>query len=172
MELRENGGEHHAQSMKNDQEPGWMSVEDAASWSGLSITLIRELIADDLIVSSNVVKPGKTRGRRLVNRESLNAYIETGIGSKSELAMNAKRPTGGSTLLSHTYTGTAPVAKNPLRATPRELAAHLSISVMQVHRMMKAGTIPAVVREGRIYRFDIPAIDELLADRAANKSAS
>jgi predicted DNA-binding transcriptional regulator AlpA len=55
---------------------------------------------------------------------------------------------------------------NPKKATPQQLAAHLSMSDSQVIKLMKRGTIPTVVREGRIYRFDIEEVDKVLAERA------
>jgi predicted DNA-binding transcriptional regulator AlpA len=59
---------------------------------------------------------------------------------------------------------------NPRRATPEQVAAHLSIHATTVLLWMKDGIIPTVVREGRIYRFDLAQIDEVLAARAAANS--
>ncbi|WP_425503689.1 excisionase family DNA-binding protein [Luteolibacter flavescens] len=58
---------------------------------------------------------------------------------------------------------------NPRRATPRQLADHLSTSVPTVLSWHHAGIIPAVVSEGRVYRFDLEAVDQALAHRAQMK---
>lgn len=63
--------------------PAWFSVLDAANYSGLSPALLYELIKDDCIVSSTALRPGCRRGRRLIQRASLDAFIEAGVGKKS-----------------------------------------------------------------------------------------
>lgn len=59
---------------------------------------------------------------------------------------------------------------NRSRATPQQLAAHLSISDSQVLNLTKKGVIPTVVNEGRIYRYDIDDVDRILAERAKAKA--
>jgi hypothetical protein len=63
--------------------PAWFPVAAAARYSGLSRALIYEHIADGALVSSTVKRPGRSRGRRLVQRVSLDRLIEAGIGVKS-----------------------------------------------------------------------------------------
>jgi len=70
--------------------PRWLTLKGAAIYSGLSERTIENYIKADLVVSSNVVMPGNSRGRRLIERASLDAFIERGIGGKSEIAMNRK----------------------------------------------------------------------------------
>lgn len=61
----------------------WFSVTGAVNYSDLSRTLIYEHINDGSLVSSTVKRPGCKRGRRLVQRASLDQLIESGIGQKS-----------------------------------------------------------------------------------------
>lgn len=71
--------------------PKWFGIKDAAHYSGLSKSLIELLVRDGHVTSSNVVRPGTSRGRRLILRESLDAWIEAGIErSPSALAMNTQ----------------------------------------------------------------------------------
>lgn len=63
--------------------PAWFPVADAAHYSGLSRALIYEHIKDGLLISSTVKRPGRSRGRRLIQRESLDRLIEAGIGKSS-----------------------------------------------------------------------------------------
>lgn len=76
--------------------PAWFSVPAASHYSGLSRALLYEHIADDALVSSTVKRPGRSRGRRLVLRSSLDRLIEAGIGQKSadNTATNRLRKAG------------------------------------------------------------------------------
>ncbi len=67
----------------NPSLPAWFTVADAAKYSGLSGALLYELINEECIVSSTVLRPGRRRGRRLIQRTSLDAFIEKGIGKSS-----------------------------------------------------------------------------------------
>jgi hypothetical protein len=62
----------------------WLTITGAVRYSGLGRSLIYELIQENLLVSSTVKRPGRTRGRRLVQRASLDRLIEEGIGGKSD----------------------------------------------------------------------------------------
>ena len=69
--------------------PRWLTYDQAATYSGLSSRLLQNHVRDGYVRSSNVVAPGSTRGRRLLDRESLDAFIEEGVGrAPSKLAMN------------------------------------------------------------------------------------
>ena len=65
------------------QYPEWFTVANAAEYSGLSPALLYELIKEECIISSTVLRPGRRRGRRLIQRSSLDTFIEKGIGKKS-----------------------------------------------------------------------------------------
>jgi molybdenum-dependent DNA-binding transcriptional regulator ModE len=56
--------------------PQWLTIEGATRYSGLSDGTIWTYIREGHIVSSNIVLPGNIRGRRLINRASLDAFIE------------------------------------------------------------------------------------------------
>ena len=74
--------------------PRWLTLKGAAIYTGLSERTNQNYIKANLVISSNVVMPGASRGRRLVDRISLDAFIEQGIGGKSEIAMNRHRRPG------------------------------------------------------------------------------
>ncbi|MEO7099435.1 MAG: hypothetical protein ABI162_08745 [Luteolibacter sp.] len=63
------------------------------------------------------------------------------------------------------------VAKNQKRAKPCELADHFNTSVPTVLSWYHTGKIPAVVASGRIFRFDIEAVEAALADSARKEAA-
>ena len=67
----------------NSSLPAWFNVPGAAQYSGLSPALLYELIKEECIVSSTVLRPGRRRGRRIIQRASLDAFLEAGIGKKS-----------------------------------------------------------------------------------------
>jgi len=71
--------------------PRWLTLERAAKYTGLSQRTIANYIKDGLIISANVIRPGATRGRRLVDRYSLDSFIESQIGRACEIAMNRYR---------------------------------------------------------------------------------
>jgi predicted site-specific integrase-resolvase len=62
-----------------------------------------------------------------------------------------------------------PVTNNTRRATPSELACHLGTTPQTVNAWKRRGLIPAVVDEGKLIRFDIEEVDQVLAERAAAK---
>ncbi len=65
--------------------PQWLTIEGATRYSGLSDGTIRTYIREGHIVSANIVLPGNRRGRRLINRPSLDAFIESYVvGTKRE----------------------------------------------------------------------------------------
>jgi hypothetical protein len=69
----------------------WGQYPDAKLHSGLSKRLLQDLVRSNLIRSSVVRKPGSKRGVRLIDMQSLDEFIERGIGGKTELEMNANR---------------------------------------------------------------------------------
>jgi len=71
--------------------PRWLTLEGAAKYTGLSQRTIENYIKDGLIISANVMRPGASRGRRLVERPSIDAFIEQCIGRKCEIEMNRKK---------------------------------------------------------------------------------
>lgn len=72
-----------AHSHNSNFPPAWLSVPAAAHYSGLSRTVLYRHIDAENLVTSTVMLPGKRRGRRLIQRESLDRLIEGGIGLSS-----------------------------------------------------------------------------------------
>lgn len=71
--------------------PRWGKKTQAARYSGLSTRTLDNLISRGLIRSSLVRQPGCERGARLIDLDSLDAFIEAGIGGKTHLEMNEGR---------------------------------------------------------------------------------
>lgn len=59
--------------------PAWMNLKQAAAYSGLCQQSIKNLIKLGKVKSSRLEIKGSQRGRRLVNRESLDALIEASV---------------------------------------------------------------------------------------------
>jgi hypothetical protein len=58
----------------------------ASQYSGLSTRLLEDLVKDGLVTSSLVRRPGCARGVRLLKLSSLQAFIESGIGVKTDMS--------------------------------------------------------------------------------------
>lgn len=75
--------------------PHWLTYEQAAIYSGLGTRVLENHVRAGYIRSSNACAPGSTRGRRLIDRKSLDTFIEAGVGkAPAALAMNANREGG------------------------------------------------------------------------------
>ena len=61
--------------------PRWMTFKMAAHYSGLSEGTLRNYESAELLRVANVIKPGATRGRKLIDREHLDKFIESHIGT-------------------------------------------------------------------------------------------
>lgn len=66
--------------------PRWGTYPQASMYSGLSTRLLEDLVKDELIVSSLVRRPGCARGVRLLDLRSLDTFIKSGIGNKTDLS--------------------------------------------------------------------------------------
>lgn len=72
--------------------PRWLGFDQAALYSGLGVRVLQNHVKAGFIRSSNCRAPGASRGRRLIDRESLDAFIEAGVDrGPSPLAMNSNR---------------------------------------------------------------------------------
>jgi hypothetical protein len=70
--------------------PAWLTFEGGSQYSGLSSRTLQNYAAANNIRTSNVIAPGATRGRRLIDRKSLDEFIEAGVGAPpAVLVMNA-----------------------------------------------------------------------------------
>ena len=74
--------------------PRWAPYTDASRFSGLSSRLLEDLVKDELIVSALARRPGCARGIRLIDLHSLDAYIRSGIGAKTDMAVLKRKPEG------------------------------------------------------------------------------
>lgn len=73
-------------------ESRWLTYKNASRYSGLGVRVLQNYAKAGFIRSSNACAPGCSRGRRLIDRRSLDAFIEAGVGAPpTTLAMNAKR---------------------------------------------------------------------------------
>jgi hypothetical protein len=72
--------------------PAWLTFEGGSQYSGLSIRTLQNYAAANYIRTSNVIAPGATRGRRLIDRASLDEFLEAGVGAPpAVLVMNRNR---------------------------------------------------------------------------------
>jgi len=71
--------------------PEWLTLEGASRYCGLSTRTLESLVKGLHVVSSNVRMPGNSRGRRLLKRASLDAFIEAGVGGPEEIPLNRGR---------------------------------------------------------------------------------
>ena len=91
-------------SMKDQSiEPAWFTLQGAEVYSSLNYRTIRNAVKAGLIETALARMPGAKKGRRLVSKASMDFWIASGIGDRSDLpaldAANAKRkeqPCGGS----------------------------------------------------------------------------
>ena len=82
------------QTKKHAIAPRWLTLEGASTYSGLTIRTLQNYIAAGHVRSSNVVAAGNTRGRRLLDRASLDDFIEQGLTRPpSDIPMNRGRKT-------------------------------------------------------------------------------
>jgi hypothetical protein len=57
--------------------PRWLKVSTAVSYSGISRAVLYRILAEGKIRSSSLRSRGALRGIRLIDRASLDAYIES-----------------------------------------------------------------------------------------------
>jgi hypothetical protein len=72
-------------------EPRWLKVEAAVSYSGISRTALYRILAAGNIRSSSIRCSGASRGIRLIDRASLDAYIESFAGNYVRKKAREKR---------------------------------------------------------------------------------
>ena len=65
-------------------QPAWLSWQAAATHSGLCVQTLRNAEKTGAFESRVVVVQGRTKGRRLINRESLDRWIWGQAESQSE----------------------------------------------------------------------------------------
>lgn len=60
--------------------PAWLTYPGAENYTGLSVRTIERRVADGTLVATYVKPKGAKRGRRLICRESIDKWLEDGIG--------------------------------------------------------------------------------------------
>ena len=76
--------------MLNQQiKPAWLTLPSSEIYTGFSGRTIERRIADNTLVSTFIKPPGAKRGRRLISRESIDKWLESGIGESQEIPVGA-----------------------------------------------------------------------------------
>jgi hypothetical protein len=65
--------------------PRWLTYQAAPKYCGLSTRTLQNYENAGLIVVANVIQPGSRRGRKLIDRESLDRLITGSIGVKTQV---------------------------------------------------------------------------------------
>ena len=73
-------------------EPRWFTFQSAAKYVGVSKRTLENWEKAGCFRVSRVIVPGKSKGRALIDRESLDRFIEGYLDSPpQDIAMNANR---------------------------------------------------------------------------------
>ncbi len=79
-------------SKTNAISPRWLTLQQAATYVGVSQKTLENWERQGCFKVARVIAPGKTKGRSLVDREELDAYIEQFVGARPrEIAMNSNK---------------------------------------------------------------------------------
>lgn len=70
--------------VRNQIEPAWLSWGQAAEYSGLCVQTLRNAEKTGAFETRAVVVKGRSKGRRLINRESLDRWIWGQAGRQPE----------------------------------------------------------------------------------------
>src|SRR4029077_2606583 len=65
-------------------EPRWLKVDAAVSYSGISRAVLYRILAEGKMRRSSLRSPGALRGIRLIDKASLDGYIESFATSSAE----------------------------------------------------------------------------------------
>jgi hypothetical protein len=66
-----------------DTRPRWLTFQTASRYCGLCVRTLQNYEKAEMIRVANFIISGSTRGRKLIDRESLDALIEASIGKKT-----------------------------------------------------------------------------------------
>ena len=90
-------GEKRLLFMRGRTQPRWLTYQAAKNYCGISNRTHQNYENAGLITAANVIQPGHRWGRKLLDRYSLDVFIEAGVGRPpTELAMNLNRNTSHS----------------------------------------------------------------------------
>ncbi|MDA7608139.1 helix-turn-helix domain-containing protein [bacterium] len=73
-----------ATNHKSTVSPEWLRVEQVQALYGLSRSKVFELIREGQVTSASLSSPGKSRGVRLISRESLDELISASITTSNK----------------------------------------------------------------------------------------
>ncbi len=78
-------------STKSATQVRWLTLQSAAKYVGVSERTLENWEKQGCFKMARVIAPGKTRGRTLIDRESLDDYITQFVGNPPQnIAMNIK----------------------------------------------------------------------------------
>jgi hypothetical protein len=75
----------------NNTRPKWLTYQTAPRYCGLCARTLQNYEKAGLIRVANVIMPGSKRGRKLIDRESLDEFIEANIGKKTMVPICQKK---------------------------------------------------------------------------------
>lgn len=75
-------------STKHTLAARWLSLKQAAQYSGLTDRTLRNYAQAGLLTLHRIIQPGAARGTVRIDRLKLDALIEQSIAPASELSMN------------------------------------------------------------------------------------
>ncbi|MDA7654430.1 helix-turn-helix domain-containing protein [Akkermansiaceae bacterium] len=73
-----------ATSNTSTSSPQWLRVEQVQALYGLSRSKVFELIREGQVIAASLLSPGKSRGVRLISRESLDELISASITTSNK----------------------------------------------------------------------------------------
>ncbi len=71
--------------LSNFPPPRWLTYQTGSEYCGISIRTLQNYENAGLIVVANVIQPGAKRGRKLIDRESLDRFIMESVGTKTQI---------------------------------------------------------------------------------------
>jgi hypothetical protein len=71
--------------------PKTLTFQQASYYTGVSVETLENYAKADLITVSNVIMPGATRGRKLIDRKSLDLLIDSSVGVSTTAVICPKR---------------------------------------------------------------------------------
>jgi hypothetical protein len=81
------------QKLINAIPPRWLTYQAAPKYCGISTRTLQNYENAGLIVVANVIQPGSKRGRKLIDRESLDRLIMESVGVKTKVEICPKSKT-------------------------------------------------------------------------------
>jgi hypothetical protein len=69
--------------------PAWLTYPSAETYTGLSGRTIERRVADGTLVTTFIKPKGAKRGRRLISRQSIDDWMESGMGESQAMPVGA-----------------------------------------------------------------------------------